>query len=383
MRTRLLAVGQAALASGYARVMEGLLAQLEPACEVTLLAIDARQCPPPPRPYPVYANPGGLHAEEMLPGVLAEEEPDVVLFNHDPALHAANRPTLDSYRARRPAVRVVTYTPANEWSAPQLAGADLAVLYTEAARETVAAVLDAPPELTVVPHAIDVHRFGPLDRREARRRLFPGRPELDGAFVVLNANRNIRRKRVDLTVHGFARFAAGRPDVYLYLHMGARDLGTDVHALAADLGIADRLLTTPHDGNRPEVSDEHLNLIYNACDVGVSTATAEGWGLVPFEHGATGAAQVLPDLGAHREVWPGHALLVPAAPAADGSGHLVDPGDVAAALARLHDDPAERTRLGARAQRLASSPEFGWPAVGERWRELIAHVGSARCASSH
>jgi glycosyltransferase involved in cell wall biosynthesis len=372
MAPRLLAVGQAALASGYTRVMEGLLAQLAPACEVTLLAVDAREGPPPPRPYPVHANPGGLRGEEMLPGLLAEVQPDVVLFQHDPALHAANRGTLDSYRARRPGVRVVTYTPADEWSAPQLAGADLAVLYTHAAREAVAAALDDPPELAVVPHAIDVDRFRPLDRRAARRSLFPDRPELDDAFVVLNANRNIRRKRVELTMRGFARFAAGRPDAYLYLHMGARDLGVDVHALAAELGIAGRLLMTPHEGSRPQVSDEHLNLVYNACDVGLSTASAEGWGLVPFEHGATGAAQVLPDLGAHRELWPGHALLVPAAPADDGMGQLVDPGDVAVALARLHGDPAERARLGARARELASAPEFGWPAVGERWRGLLA-----------
>ncbi|HEX8647868.1 MAG TPA: glycosyltransferase family 4 protein [Thermoleophilaceae bacterium] len=372
MRTRLLAVGQAALPSGYSRVMEGLLAQLAPDCDVALLAVDARERPPPRRSYPVYANPGGVHGEEMLPGVLAEEGPDVVLFNHDPALHAANRHTLDSYRARRPGVRVVTYTPASEWSAPQLAGADLAVLYTDAAREVVAeAALDPMPELAVVPHAIDVHRFRPLDRRAARRSLFPGRPELDDAFVVLNANRNIRRKRVDLTLRGFARFAAERPDAYLYLHMGARDLGPDVEALAADLGVAGRLLMTPHTGTRPEVSDERLNLVYNACDVGLSTASAEGWGLVPFEHGATGAAQVLPDLGAHAELWPGHALLVPAAaPGEDGSG-LVDPDDVAAALARLYEDPAERARLGARARELANSPDLAWPAVGERWRELL------------
>jgi D-inositol-3-phosphate glycosyltransferase len=382
MGTRLVAVGQAALASGYTRVMEGVLEQLAPDCEVTLLAVDARERPPPRRSYPVYANPGGVHGEEMLPALLADVDPDVVLFQHDPALHAANRPTLDSYRARRPGARVITYTPVNEWSAPQLSGADLAVLYTHAARETVAAALDDPPELAVVPHAIDVDRFRPLDRRAARRELFPDRPELHDAFVVLNANRNIRRKRIDLTMHGFARFAAGRPDAYLYLHMGTRDLGTDVHALAAELGMADRLLMTPHEGSRPQVSDERLNLVYNACDVGLSTAAAEGWGLVPFEHGATGAAQVLPDLGAYGELWPGHALLVPAAPAADGDGHLVDPDHVAAALSRLYDDPAERARLGARARELANSRQLGWPAVGERWRELIARVGCARCASS-
>ena len=371
MRTRLLAVGQAALASGYTRVMEGLLAQLAAECEVTLLAVDARERPPPARPYPVYANSGDLHATQVLPGLLAEDEPDIVLFNHDPALHWVNRRALAAYRARRPGARVVTYTPADAWSAPQLAGADLAVLYTHTARDAVAAALDDPPELAVIPHAIDVHRFRPLDTRAARRRLFPGRPELEDAFVVLNANRNMRRKRVDLTMRGFARFAAGRPDAYLYLHMGERDLGVDVRVLAAELGIGDRLLMTPHQAARPEVGDEHLNVVYNACDVGLSTAAAEGFGLVPFEHGATGAAQVLPDHGACAELWPGHALLVPAAPGGDGDGHIVEPEAVAAALARLYDDPGERDRFGARARELATSPRLGWREVGARWRELL------------
>lgn len=382
MPARLLAVGQAALPSGYTRVMEGVLAQLERECEITLLAIDARERPPPRRPYPVCANGGDLHAREVLPGLLWDLEPDVVLFNHDAALHSVNRRALAAYRARRPGARVVTYTPGDRRSAPQLAGADLAVLYTEAAREAVAATLPSPPPLAVVPHGIDVHRFRPLDRRAARRRLFPDRPELEHAFVVLNANRNIHRKRIDLTLHGFARFAAGRPDAYLYLHMGALDAGTDVHTLAAELGIADRLLMTPHDGRRPAVHDDHLNLIYNACDVGVSTAAAEGWGLVPFEHGATGAAQVLPDHGAHRELWPGHALLVPAEPSANGDGHVVDPDRVAAALARLHDDPVERTRLAGQARRLARSPELRWAAVGERWGELLLRAAARHKAPS-
>jgi glycosyltransferase involved in cell wall biosynthesis len=45
---------------------------------------------------------------------------------------------------------------------------------------------------------------------------------------------------------------------------------------------------------------------------------------------------------------------------------------VAEALARLHRDPAERDRLGRHARELAHSPELSWPAVGERWRRLLA-----------
>ena len=375
MRPRLLAVGQGALPSGYTRVMAGLLGELGRDFEVTLFAIDARD-EPPARPYDVRVNRGDPHGRECLPGLLAELEPDLVLLYHDPRLHWVNRRALAAYRRRRPGARVVVYAPVNEASARSLAGADLAVLFTDAARDAVAAALPDPPRLAVVPHGIDAGRFRPLGRAAARRRLFPDRPELEGAFVVLNANRNIHRKRVDLTMRGFARFAAGRPDAYLYLHMGTRDAGADVERLADGLGIGDRLLMTPYDGRRPAVDDSRLELVYNACDVGLSTAAAEGFGLVPFEHGATGAAQVLPDHGAYRELWPGRALLVPA-PDANGEGHLVDPADVGEALARLYDAPGERERLGRRAYELANSPQLSWPAVGERWRGLLAAVSAA------
>jgi glycosyltransferase involved in cell wall biosynthesis len=372
VRPRLLAVGQGALPTGYTRVMAGLLGQLERTCDVTLFAIDGRDGRLPSRPYAVRGNPAGdLHGRVVLPGLLHELDPDVVLLHHDPTLHSVNRRALAAHRRRRPDARVVVYAPVDEHSACRLAGADLAVTYTRHARETVLQALADPPPLAIVPHAIDSGRFHPLDRAEARRRLFGDRPELERAFVVLNANRNIHRKRVDLTMRGFARFARGRPDAYLYLHMGARDAGADVHALAAELGIEERVLMTPYEDRRPDVDDAYLNLVYNACDVGLSTAAAEGWGLVPFEHGATGAAQVVPDHGAYRELWRDSAVLVPAA-AANGQGHLVDPGDVAAALARLHDDPAECARLATRAMELARSPALGWPAVGARWRELLA-----------
>jgi D-inositol-3-phosphate glycosyltransferase len=42
------------------------------------------------------------------------------------------------------------------------------------------------------------------------------------------------------------------------------------------------------------VDDRQLNLLRNACDVGINTSMGEGWGLAGFEHGATGAAQIVP-----------------------------------------------------------------------------------------
>ena len=48
---------------------------------------------------------------------------------------------------------------------------------------------------------------------------------------------------------------------------------------------------------------EKLNLVYNACDVGVNTCIGEGWGLVNFEHAATATAQVVPDHTSLKEIF--------------------------------------------------------------------------------
>ena len=52
------------------------------------------------------------------------------------------------------------------------------------------------------------------------------------------------------------------------------------------------------------LSDADLNRLYNACAIGLNTSAGEGFGLVSFEHAATGAPQVVPDHDALRPVTP-------------------------------------------------------------------------------
>src|SRR5205823_13314929 len=100
------------------------------------------------------------------------------------------------------------------------------------------------PPLEVIPHGVDTHRFFPLSdddvgrRVEARRAMKLNDPEHRDAFIVLNANRNMPRKRIDLTMQGFAEFAKDKPtNVKLYLHMALQDTGWNVIALAKRYGI--------------------------------------------------------------------------------------------------------------------------------------------------
>ncbi len=334
--------------------MESVLAELGRAFDATLLAVDHRGPDERRDTFAIRGNDvaGDPFGRLRLPALLDELRPDVVLLHHDPALLAVHRDTLAAYGR----ARVVVYCPVegDEVPHPSLREADAVVAYTEHGRRALGRARLAVA--AVIPHGVDTATFAPGDRAAARRAL-----GLDpDAFYVLNANRNIGRKRIDRTLHAFATLARDRPAARLYLHMGARDGGVDVHALSAQLGIADRIDLTPCPGRRPHVDDERLNLIYNACDVGVNTAAAEGWGLVAFEHAATGAPQVVPAVGGAAEAWGDAAVVLDPAP-----------GPVAAALARLHDDPDERARLGECARAHAASARFAWPAIARAWTAVL------------
>jgi D-inositol-3-phosphate glycosyltransferase len=241
----------------------------------------------------------------------------------------------------------------------------------------------------VIPHGVDTETFRPLPagRAQARRHLFGGDPEWRDAFVVLNANRPHERKRIDLTIEGFALFARDKPPgVKLWLHHAIMD-GDEraaISALASKFGVGDRLRLTEL-GSAP-LSDEELNLVYNAGDVGLNTAMGEGWGLVSFEHAATGAAQVVPGHSACAELWTGAAELVEA----DETGvprfsplalRTVSAHGVAAALDRLYADPEHLRRMSLAAHRNATRPAFGWDEIAAEWRSLFEETLAARGAA--
>ncbi len=284
---------------------------------------------------------------------LAEElDARIVLLLHDFWMLHAHARTLAGGRAK-----VVAYVPVDgrivdaRYLEP-LRGVDRFVAYTEFGRSELERFVDVP--VHVIPHGVDTETFRPLDDR----------PE---GFVVLNANRPHDRKRIDLTLEGFSIFARDKPDdVRLRLH----------HAIDGyeNIGIADRV-----DVTTGVLSDKELNLVYNSCAVGLNTAMGEGWGLVSFEHAATGAAQVVPNSSACAELWRGAAEIVPAQDTGvPGWSPLamrtVSAEGVAEALERLYADPGHLLAMSEAAR--ANAMRYSWDAIGEQWLELLEEVAA-------
>jgi glycosyltransferase involved in cell wall biosynthesis len=329
---------------------------------------------------------GDILGRAQLPEILTAFQPQAILLCHDCDFYAVHHEALTSYRQAHGGAKVFFYCPIEFAGMPagnfkHLADVDVLVLYTQFGLRIVEQAFESlgltpTAKLYVLAHGVDTEIFQPLikddfahSRRTARARLFPEQTNLQNAFIVLNANRNIKRKRVDLTLEAFADFARNKPDVYLYLHMGLRDYGYDILEIAESLSIRERLLLTTTAAAKPIASDEQMNLIYNACDVGLNTSMGEGWGLTAFEHGATGAAQVVPNHSACAELWRDHGLVI----ALDETQPpIISVAATVKALNSLYEDRKHLKTLSERAFDYATSEPFAWREIARQWLVLLS-----------
>ena len=113
-------------------------------------------------------------------------------------------------------------------------------------------------------------------------------------FVICNINRNSVRKDIAGTISAFKRVKKEIPNAKLYLHTAALDqfiAGEQIDLIRKcqleglttgynfESDVSFPLNFTPHYG----YPDELLCRIYNCCDLVISTAVSEGFGVTPIE----------------------------------------------------------------------------------------------------
>lgn len=394
-----LVVGEATAPTGYSRVLRSIFSHLQSRLTINHLALryDGDPHDYPWRLYPAHIG-GDPYGFGRLPALIAQLQPAIVFILSDISYQTRYMGVLRGIPGN---FRVVIYSPVESGPVTcelmeKLEGVSRYVVYTRYARQEIEATLErlqkrsstfARPLLDVIPHGVDSTTFRPLAERDdldgktrrmrARMLLFPGQPELHDAFIVLNANRNQPRKQIDLTMKGFAMFAAGKPaNVKLYLHMGVEDRGWNIIILAHSLGIADRLILTSGENSHPDLSPERLNLLYNVCDVGINTASGEGWGLVSFEHAATCAAQIVPRHTSQIELWQGSAEWAEPVTTLTNTGilneaHIVSPESIASALERLYADADHREMMAQKAYENSRKTAYRWEIIAEQWQGIF------------
>lgn len=160
------------------------------------------------------------------------------------------------------------------------------------------------------------------------------------------------------------------------MHCGVRDASIDVIKEAKRYDIEKRLIFTSVNPGIQRVTKEKLNLIYNACDVGINTSLGEGWGLTNVEHAVTGAAQIVPRHSSCAELFNDCGLLMETIAdwtfdQSETVGRVTTPDEVARCLEVLYRDRDLLKELSEKGRKKFTQPEYQWRTIAGTWRSVF------------
>jgi glycosyltransferase involved in cell wall biosynthesis len=253
----------------------------------------------------------------VIKNYLEMVSPDVVMIYNDPMIIHKFIIAMEHDKAKSPFKLWIYIDQVYEGINPQLMGiirehSDRIYCFTEQWKQTFLKYEgNENLNVSVIEHAVDSGSFSRLPspaRKTIRENM--GIPE--GTPVFLNINRNSQRKRLDLTIQGFVRIlkentfekmpilliATGATpnsgSVYDLQRVYLNELemsGMNKNELATQMRIIDT--------SQQLITDEGVNQLYNASDIGINTSDGEGFGLCQLEHLYTGAPQVVTDVGSY------------------------------------------------------------------------------------
>ena len=238
-------------------------------------------------------------------------------------------------------------------------------------------------KMFLLKHGLDVSKISKIDSQVSRKII--GLPQDD--FIVLNINRNTHRKGIDITVSSFLRFLKRHncdPKIKLYLTSNKEPSSYDVLEVlrveCVQLNLNYQKIIYEHVliSNHSIMTDQLVNHLYNACDVGINTCYGEGFGLCSLEHASVGKAQIVSGVGALRDIFrEGHCKLIEPCvkiylpPALDMTGGYMEicrPEDFADALDDYYLNKEKRLEDG-KFYEDKISKEFDWDDILDEFYE--------------
>ncbi|HZR63926.1 MAG TPA: glycosyltransferase family 4 protein [Terriglobales bacterium] len=184
-----------------------------------------------------------------------------------------------NFRLIRPFIR---------WALAQSAGV---IAVSQALKERIVALGIPEHKVRVIGNGVDIDRFHPIDRQEARRQLGL-QPE---GFVIVAVGSLTEHKGHALLISALAEISSVHTDLRLYI-LGEGPLQVDLESLITKSGMKNRVFLAG--GKR----NEELNLWYNAADLSCLPSSREGWPNVLLESLACGTPVVASRVGGVPEV---------------------------------------------------------------------------------
>jgi glycosyltransferase involved in cell wall biosynthesis len=337
--------------------------------------------------FPIFpaASGGRIFGENRLVELLNNAEFDILYLLNDAWIINEYLKFIKK-EVKKPLPKIVVYFPVDSeyHDSSWYSNFDIvskAVTYTKFGKAVVNHADCAPDlDLDIIPHGVNQKMFYKKfsSRRDAKVHLF-GNSRNPDSFMFLNANRNQPRKRLDVTLEGFKLFAEGKDDVLIHMHCGIVDSHIDIARMAKRFDIESKLVLTNMSTGVQRVSDDMLNDIYNASDVGLNTSMGEGWGLTSIEHAMTGAPQIVPDHSACSEIFYDCGVLVPTTLnfTFDNSmtvGKLVSPVSLADKMQALYDNKELVSKLSDESIKKFSDQFYSWDEISKKWSKLFEEV---------
>ena len=236
------------------------------------------------------------------------------------------------------------------WTRTALRRATLCVVPSQATAAELARVARAG-DLEIIEHGVDVDRFHPPTPEEIRAARAAIGLETTPYVAFLGALEP--RKNVPALIRGFVKAVEHRPDPPALVLAGQPGWDTQVEKALAAAPLRLRVIRAGY------LPFDTLAGFLGGAEMVAYPSLGEGFGLPVLEAMACGACVLttrrlsLPEVGGDAVAYCG-----------------VGPGDVAAALGELLDDPARRAALASAAQRRAK--EFSWATSAEKHREAYA-----------
>lgn len=191
--------------------------------------------------------------------------------------------------------------------------ADMIFVFSEYWKNNLIEIGINSDKIDIIYHGFDNNIFVPKEINTSKE-MFGFKKD---DFVILNTNRNSYRKCIDKTIDAFIKFLKIKnmlPTIKLFLNMntvgGPAQPSYDILNLIKTSCIKNNVdyntvVTNniyTHDGKNT-MSDEKINYLYNACDVGINTCVGEGFGLCNLEHGSLGRPQIISKVGGLQDIF--------------------------------------------------------------------------------
>ena len=210
----------------------------------------------------------------------------------------------------------------------------------------------AVDRLQVIRNGVNLERFRPVPRPEARMRL-----GIQGAPIFLSVGNLVELKGHHITIEAFSEVVRDYPDARLVIIGEGPDQGR-LMALVAQLGVTSRVVFA---GMLPQ---EDLYLWYSAADMSILASSREGWPNVLLESMACGTPVVATRISGIPEVV-GSAVV----------GQLAEQRTVAAfgvLMRNVLSSPADRRLVREYAE------QFSWEATTLAQLNLFRRVAGHR-----